>query len=61
MVTIVKRWLNIWSEKSKEKTILFAGQVNFRTSSRRWKRNRNLSTVQIIILHNDLIFCLEHL
>ena len=61
MVTIVKRWLNIWSEKSKEKTILVVGQVNFRTSSRRWKRNRNLSTVQIIILHNNLIFCLEHL
>ena len=43
----VKRWLKILSEKSKEKTVfkwtLDVGQVNFRTSSRRWRRNRNLS------------------
>ena len=47
VVMNVKRWLIILSEKSKEKTVcmwtLNVGQVNFRTSSRRWRRNRNLS------------------
>ena len=47
VVMNVKRWLIILSEKSKEKTVcmwtLDVGQVNFRISSRRWRRNRNLS------------------
>ena len=48
VVMNVKKWLKILSEKSKEKT-LDVGQVNFRTSSRRWKRNRNLNRVWRII------------
>ena len=48
----VKRWLKILSEKSKEKTVcmwaLDVGQVNFRTSSSRWRRNRNLSRVSSV-------------
>ena len=52
VVMNVKRWLKIWSEKSKEKTVCKwtsdVGQVNFRTSSRRWRRNRNLNRVRRI-------------
>ena len=47
VVMNVKRWLKILSEKSKEKTVckwtFDVGQVNFRTSSRRWRRKRNLN------------------
>ena len=53
VVMNVKRWLKILSEKSKEKTVcmwaLDVGQVNFRTSSSRWRRNLNLSRVWRII------------
>ena len=47
VVMNVKKWLKMLSEKSKEKTF-DVGQVNFRTSSRRWRRNRNLSRVSSV-------------